>query len=180
MYNQTMTAKLLTRIRYAKVDDAPFLAYLFSSSWRQAYRGIIPFRQLEETLRHRDVNWWKRTLARGAGPIVMIFDNTLIGYATAGPARLVKTPVNMAACGEIFEMYIAPDYQGVGLGAKLFASVRGELRKKKLTSLLVWALSENTQACEFYRNLGGRPFANSVQRFGVKNLQKTAFIWTSE
>ena len=90
MYNKLMTAKLHTSIRYANLNDAPSLAHLFASSWRQAYRGIIPFKELEATIRRRDETWWTSNYYQHARPIVMSFDDTLIGYATAGMARQIK------------------------------------------------------------------------------------------
>ncbi len=179
MYDHAMTEKLLTRFRYADRADAQALADIFATSWRQAYRGIIPFRQLERTLRHRDANWWASSLARGARPIVMSFDDVLIGYATAGPARRLPASCGTEGVGEIFELYLSPDYQGVGFGTRLFASARAQLKKRSHASLVVWALSDNFNACEFYRNLGGRPIARSVEPFGGIKLARTAFAWTS-
>jgi hypothetical protein len=43
--------------------------------------------------------------------------------------------------------------------------------------LVVWALSDNDPAVEFYRALGGRAIARSSERFGAKTLDKVAFGW---
>jgi hypothetical protein len=46
-----------------------------------------------------------------------------------------------------------------------------------MSSLVVWALSDNETAVNFYRNLGGRAVARSSERFGGKTLDKVAFAW---
>jgi hypothetical protein len=43
--------------------------------------------------------------------------------------------------------------------------------------MVVWALSENEPAVEFYRAIGGRAVARSSERFGTKVLDKVAFAW---
>ena len=44
---------------------------------------------------------------------------------------------------------------------------------------MVWALSDNEPAVEFYRALGGKAVARSSERFGARVLDKVAFAWTS-
>ena len=41
-----------------------------------------------------------------------------------------------------------------------------------LKSLVVWALSDNEPAVEFYRALGGRAVARSSERFGAKDARQ--------
>ena len=48
-----------------------------------------------------------------------------------------------------------------------------------MKSLVLWALSDNEPAVEFYRALGGQPVARSSERFGDKTLDKVAFAWKS-
>ena len=42
---------------------------------------------------------------------------------------------------------------------------------------MVWALSDNESAVEFYRALGGRAVARSCEKFGGKTLDKVAYAW---
>ena len=48
-----------------------------------------------------------------------------------------------------------------------------------LKSMVIWALSDNDGATEFYRALGGRMVARSSEKFGPKSLDKVAFAWTN-
>ncbi|MEA2982679.1 MAG: hypothetical protein QOF09_4502, partial [Alphaproteobacteria bacterium] len=58
-------------------------------------------------------------------------------------------------------------------------SARRDLGQSGLKSLVVWALSDNDPAVEFYRALGGKAVARSSERFGEKSLDKVAFAWNS-
>ena len=79
--------------------------------------------------------------------------------------------------GEIYELYLRPEFQGLGFGRRLFTATRRDLAQSGLRSLVVWALSDNDPAVEFYRALGGRAVARSSERIGDKTLDKVAFAW---
>lgn len=104
--------------------------------------------------------------------IVLEFEGKVAGYATFGTAR-----TRCKAQGEIYELYLAPIYQGVGLGEHLFEGCRNQLDRAKIKGLLVWALADNTQATNFYWRRGGRPIASVHESFGGKKLEKIAFTW---
>ncbi len=44
-------------------------------------------------------------------------------------------------------------------------------------SVVVWALADNDNACQFYKNAGGRKVARASERFGDVQLTKIAFAW---
>ena len=79
--------------------------------------------------------------------------------------------------GEIYELYLDPIYQGLGLGEHLFEGCRHTLDMRKLNGLIVWALLDNTAACDFYWRRGGRPIASAFTRIGGERLEKVAFAW---
>ena len=70
-----------------------------------------------------------------------------------------------------------PEYQGIGLGTRLFAAAREKLAAHGLTGLVVWALEENDNAVDFYSRAGGRDIAEGVEVFDAKALRKVAFVW---
>ena len=97
------------------------------------------------------------------------------GYANYGRNRARSLFYD----GEIYELYLRPEYQGLGFGRRLFTSARRDLAQSGLKSLVVWALSDNDPAVEFYKALGGKAVARSSERFGEKSLDKVAFAWNS-
>ena len=96
----------------------------------------------------------------------------VVGYATTGTAR-TKGPYQ----GEIYEIYIVPSHQGLGFGEHLFEAARAGLDSRGLNGLLVWALSENRGATDFYWRRGGRPVASAFTKIGGERREKVAFAW---
>jgi hypothetical protein len=45
--------------------------------------------------------------------------------------------------------------------------------------MVVWALSDNSPAVDFYRSLGGKAVARSSERFGTRVLDKVAYAWSN-
>ena len=160
-------------VRQARLRDAPALAAVFAESWMLAYRGIIPHGHLSTMIARRGPAWWRESLKRPDGIIVLEAGGRTAGYATFGPARQAGGRPR----GEIYELYLSPQYQGMGLGERLFESARQRLDTQRLDGLVVWALSENHSACDFYWRRGGRPIQRSTERFGGKSLPKTGFGW---
>jgi ribosomal protein S18 acetylase RimI-like enzyme len=162
-------------VRKAKPSDAKALAAVFGDSWRLAYRGIIPHLHLEGMIRRRGPDWWASAMRSGEGLLVLEVARAIAGYATFGRSRH-RGGVTKAQ-GEIYEIYLAPHYQGLGLGERLFESCRHALDLRGLDGVLVWALADNTAAIEFYWHRGGRPVAEATERIGGARLAKIAFVW---
>ncbi len=160
------------RVRKGTQRDASALCDVFRQSWELAYRGIIPHLHLESMIRRRDKGWWQNA-ARGAdGLLVLEVAGTIAGYVTFGRAR-----GRGKYQGEIYEIYLTPSYQGLGFGEHLFEGARHALDERRLSGLIIWALTENTAAAEFYYRRGGRPAGKTVDKIGGVKLEKTAYAW---
>ncbi len=105
----------------------------------------------------------------------MQFGDKIAGYANYGRNRARSLYYD----GEIYELYLRSEFQGLGFGRRLFTAARRDLAQSALKSLIVWALSENETAVEFYRALGGKAVARSSEKFGTRVLDKVAFGWNS-
>lgn len=163
----------IVQIRAARPEDAAVLASVHDAAWRSTYQGIIPHIYLERMIAKRTPNWWRRTLERDSGYLILTFDGQPQGYASIGIARYAR----IRNAGEIFELYLNPPFQGIGFGKRLFHAARRELRLRGLNALVVWALEDNHMACDFYERLGGKPGAKAPQRYGETVLQKLAYSW---
>jgi GNAT superfamily N-acetyltransferase len=159
-------------IRPGEQTDAPALTEVFRTTWVSAYRGIIPHLQLDGMIRRRTADWWGTTMRGGGELLVLQVADTVVGYATMGPSR-----GRGRYEGEIYEIYISPPYQGMGFGECLFEACRHNLDRRQHNGLLVWALSDNAIASDFYWRRGGRPVATAYERFGATRLKKVAFGW---
>lgn len=159
-------------VRPAKSADAGALSKVFAEAWRGAYAGIIPDSHLEAMIRRRNRGWWKKAIDGGDSVLVIVLEGKTAGYATYGAARLRGQQK-----GEIYELYILPSYQGVGLGEHLFEACRARLDARGFNGLIVWALADNGLAQDFYWRRGGRPTRTARETFGPKQLGKVAFSW---
>jgi GNAT superfamily N-acetyltransferase len=167
-----MTTKL-AQIRPGRPSDAVKLAEVYTEAWRNAYQGIIPHLSLERMIARRGIGWWDTALCRASFLLVLDFGGEARGYVTFGRCRMGRAPFQ----GEIFELYVHPVYQGLGLGARLFAAARRKLAELRLAGLVVWALADNDGACGFYLRRGGKPIAETAEQFGDVSLRKIAFAW---
>ena len=69
-----------------------------------------------------EAGWWRDALKTGDCALVLEMANTVAGYATLGSSRQ-RGPFQ----GEIYELYLDPIYQGLGLGEHLFEGCRHAL-----------------------------------------------------
>lgn len=167
-----LTDSTLINVRRARPSDCEDLARVFVDSWRNAYTGIIPHSTLERLTLRRDSAWWRNAAKTESHLLVMEVAGVIAGYATCGAARQPRREK-----GEIYEIYLAPVYQGVGLGEYLFEACRHQLDMRGLPGLVVWSLADNSAAIEFYRRRGGRPISKASERFGRVSLAKIALGW---
>ena len=162
------------QIREATRNDAADVARVHEEAWRSTYQGIIPHLPLEKMIAHRGPAWWARSLRRpGTKVLLLTFGGTIQGYTSFGAARALSSP----RTGEIFELYLAPTFQGLGFGKKLFYAARRALELKGRRSLIVWALADNESACAFYQRLGGKQSATAAEHYGDVTLSRVAFFW---
>jgi ribosomal protein S18 acetylase RimI-like enzyme len=163
----------LIEIRRAKAADATAVASTHDEAWRAAYQGIIPGNELEKLISRRGPEWWDSAIRKGSRITLMQFGDQIAGYANYGRNRARSLFYD----GEVYELYLRPEYQGLGFGRRLFNAARKDLMQSGMRTLVVWALSDNEPAVEFYRSLGGRAVARSSEKFGDKTLDKVAYAW---
>jgi ribosomal protein S18 acetylase RimI-like enzyme len=165
----------LIEVRRAKPSDATGIATTHDEAWRGAYQGVIPGPELDKLINRRGAQWWDSAIRKGSRIALLQFGEKVAGYANYGRNRARSLHYD----GEIYELYLRPEFQGLGFGRRLFTAARRDLAQSGLKSLIVWALSENDTAVEFYRALGGKTVARSSEKFGARVLDKIAFGWNS-
>lgn len=160
-----------TSIRRARVEDADRLSDVFDETWREAYRGIIPGVCLEQMIARRGPAWWAAAARRGRPLAVVETGETIVGYASYGRAR----GGTLRTAGEVDELYIAPYYQGLGLGRRLFRAIRNDLGDRGMARVGVWSLADNERARAFYVGQGGVVVGQSVERLSGELLPKIGY-----
>ena len=122
-------------------------------AWRTAYQGIIPGTELEKLINRRGPAWWDSAIRKGSRIALLQFGEKVAGYANYGRNRARSLHYD----GEIYELYLRPEFQGLGFGRRLFTAARRDLAQSGLKSLIVWALSENDTAVSFTARSAARP-----------------------
>lgn len=184
-------------IRVAEAGDAAVLSKVHRASWLNAYHGILNGTALRESIARRNEQWWFSAVEklhaepasiggrlRGGGGrmrqsrlLVLEFDGNIAGYANFGTGRRSYPPYAISRWGEIFELYLLPEYQGLGFGRTLFQRVRTDLKEMEHGPLIVWALEANDQATGFYEALGGEAFVRSHEMFGGTQAPTIGYRW---
>ncbi len=160
-------------IRAARAGDEAGVAAVHDASWREAYQGVIPGAALERMVQRRGPAWWRRAIRGGTRLLVIEYRDAIIGYASVGRSRVPS----LGCRGEIFELYLSPEYQGVGFGRRLFDSARKDLAAFGCPDFVVWALADNVRAMAFYARLGGRMVRQGVETFDKEALTRVAFAF---
>ncbi len=141
-------------IRPMTLDDVPPVAAVNVASWRAAYRGHFP----DEVLDGLSVNdrataraEWMAAPAPDVRHWVLVSDERLAGYADTGPARHADLP---GKPGEVWTIYLHPDFWDAGAGRLLFAHAVDDLLDRGFAPLVLWVLETNVRARTFYEAAG--------------------------
>lgn len=164
---------LTVNTRRARREDCEAIAAVHDQSWITAYSGLVPYKALNRMVQRRGPAWWTKAVDRHTIILVLEMQERIVGYATIGRNRVQTLPHG----GEVYELYLLPEYQGVGLGSHLFLAARAELARRGLKDTIVWVLADNDPAIRFYTNAGGRVIAEGKETFDGKALKKLAFSW---
>ena len=119
---------VLIEIRRAKASDAAAVADTHDEAWRGAYQGVIPGVELEKLVTRRGADWWDSAIRKGSRIAILAFGDKVAGYANYGRNRARSLFYD----GEIYELYLRPEYQGLGFGRRLFSSARRDLAQSGL------------------------------------------------
>lgn len=158
-------------VRMARPGDEAGIANVHDAAWRDAYRGVIPGRELERMVQRRGPAWWGRAIRAGSRLLVLDFGDTIAGYCSYGRNRMPSLNYS----GEIFELYLSPEYQGVGLGGRMFDAASDDLQAHGLKTFVVWALGGNDRAIDFYHRKGGAIVRRARETFGDEARERIAF-----
>lgn len=159
-------------IRPATPADAPAIARVHITSWRETYAGLMPDDFLErmtnEDMRGRREASWGRTISQGLETVrVAEQDGTVVAFASAGPAR-----DHPGYGAELMTLYALKSAQGQGLGRALFAEIVRTLRADGIRNLALWVLEANPTR-QWYLRQGGREAGEKLDG----ELREVRVVW---
>ncbi|GGO34795.1 GNAT family N-acetyltransferase [Deinococcus humi] len=159
-------------VRPACRADAPAIARIHVSSWRETYAGLMPDDFLErmtseEMRRRREANW-ERTISQGLETVLVAEqDGVVVAFTSAGPAR--DHPGYEA---ELMTLYALRSAQGQGLGQALFRQLVQDLRADGVQNLALWVLADNPTR-QWYLRRGGREAGEKLDG----TLREVRVVW---
>ena len=166
----------MVTLRKATVIDAGTISRVRAAGWQSAYRGIIA----DEYLDSMDVDGWAEGLRfamaeslHGAVLYVAELETEIVGWAWGGRNRDAPT----AYAGELYAIYLLPEYQRQGIGLQLTTTTAARLLEEGLRSMVVWALQDNRPARRFYEKLGGAYAGERRVTLDGVPLNEVAYGW---
>ncbi len=142
-------------IRRATANDAPILAKVHVDSWQVAYRGIVPDSHLERFTYQRREEAFRQAISANLEETYLIEDNSQpIGILTIGASR--DADVDVSRTGEIWGIYITPEYWRQGVGTTLVHEAERILQSRGYQDVVLWVLEANMDARRFYEKMGFR------------------------
>lgn len=169
------------RIRLAQPADAAAIAHVHVETWRATYAGVVPDSYLVRMSEQGQANTWRKILARRSKDDRTLVaevekgasdQQTLVGFGSFGRQRVTE----LGTRGEIFALYVLPDWQGQGIGQQLMHAVFRRLWEAGTPDCLIWVLAENP-ARFFYEHMGGQRVAERVESLAGEKLTEFAYGW---
>lgn len=172
-------------LRPARPGDAAAIAKVHVETWRAAYAGVVPDAYLVSMTESKQALQWNHTIRRAAAPspgpeAVLVAESAdvpggrIVGFGSCGQAR--GQGGSGPGSGEVFTLYVAPDWQGRGIGRMLLEELFQRLHEGGLNRAAIWVLGANP-ARFFYEALGGRRAAERQERFAGVELEEAAYAW---
>jgi len=156
-------------IRPATLADIPAIRDVAARTWRATYDGLIAAPDidlfLDRAYSEANVAW---TLDRlGDGYLVATADETVVGYAMAGPDR--------DGAAQLWAIFVLPEYQGQGIGHALWQRAAAHLRAAGFGEFSLWVVAGNLPARRFYERYGAEPVAERVDQLGASSVPEVRY-----
>lgn len=137
-------------VRPATVDDAEAIETVRISTWKASYRGVVPDAYLDnlEVQSSRVVQIQEAIDRADAGArLLAVADSQVIGMGIAGAPQDDQAPNGV---GEIYAVYVLPDWQGRGVGRALLQRLTSALQALGFRSAILWTLRDRHPTRRFY------------------------------
>ena len=100
-------------IRKATIMDSEVISRIHASSWKAAYKGIVPQRYLDELKDDFWVDAFQSWLSKNLITAKLIYENEIpVGCIAYGKSRDER----FSKWGEIVSIYVLPEYCSKGYG----------------------------------------------------------------
>lgn len=169
-------------IRRGRTSDAPAIGRVYVETWQSTYAGLLPDQLLTRMSDVRQSAWWSRALGdpkerRG----IFVADDEeagVVGFGSCGPVREIPDGLDgtETRVGEVYTLYIEPDFQNQGLGRRLLDAMFRQLQADGCDTAVLWMLDDNPSRF-FYEGLGGAPVGRRADRMAGTEVEEVAYAW---
>jgi len=96
------------------------------------------------SISEREAIWCNTLDAAGRVLFVCRFERRTVGFAACGPNR--DQDKDFSLVGELYAIYVLPDFWGRGCGHALWKRIEKEIASAKFEELNIWVLGANARA----------------------------------
>lgn len=160
-------------IRPARPGDARGIARLDVETWRATYAGVLSTSYLVGLSERRREAGWRGVILHEPRDVRVAVGATgaILGFGSCGPSR-----GDRLFTGEVFTLYVAPDWQNRGIGRRLLIALFRRLVTAGRRSAILWVLRDNPSRF-FYERLGARPVSHKALAVGGAAVEAIAYGW---
>lgn len=153
-----------------KITDAEGLAQVHVKTWQDTYSGLIDDAYLDSlSIAQKAEKWKKRLLENNSDFIYFIAkeNDSIAGFIWGGKNREENSEYD----AEVIAYYVLPEYQGKGIGRKLFSSFAKEALKRKMNTMSLWVLYGNNTS-KIYEHFGGKYIKSKMEEIPSNSGKK--------
>ena len=128
-------------------DEVRGKAFVHWRSWHEAYSGIVDRTYLDALTLDKCVEIafrWRENV------LVALDGERVVGFSGYGNC----TDDDLPNAGELFALYVLPEYYGTGVGRRLTDAALALIGQPKVA---LWVLKNNRRAIRFYEKYGFKP-----------------------
>lgn len=143
------------KIRRMLRKDEAEVGRLYAKSWQAGYKGLLPQDYLDGLGEWR----WDSKFTGLPGCFVITHGDIIVGHSCARAAA----DEAMSGWGEVWTLYVLPEYWGKGFGKALLQNSVDWLMEQGYERVYLWALETNTRARRFYEKQGFRENGDTMR-----------------
>ncbi|MFA5593129.1 MAG: GNAT family N-acetyltransferase [Micavibrio sp.] len=171
----------MPEIYQATINDIPLIARLHIEGWKGAYGGIVDQAYLDSLTVEKRIEDWENWLAADESTVFIAAEGgNPAGFVVIGRTKTPppgSSPIRPSHSGEIYGLYLAPDYWRKGIGTALIKHAARELKARKHSAICLWVLDANKRARAFYEAMGGQRLGGKMIDIGPSSLKEICYGW---
>ena len=160
-------------IRKNELKDQEQMAKIKIDGWMNTYDKIIASKYLKTLDYKKQTERYIASFDEYKDLVfVAVKDDEVLGYSCF---HLEDKSGNCDS--ELVSLYIKSNHQGKGVGTNLLKETAKELLSKGKNNMIIWCLSDNREAIDFYKKLGGKKVIEKNAKIGEELYKEYGFYF---